>query len=290
LQVKNEKPSRPSGLKAAQDSTTSIVLKWDRNPELDLFAYYVLRGTSEKDMKIISPPIRDTVYRDSLKYLSGETQYVYAIQVMNLAQNMSDVSPVVGIRPLKASYVASPAGVQSRWADHAVSLKWENTMGVYDNVIGYIVFRREKGEQLFKVISQLHRQPFFRDTLTTPGKTYEYGVTSVDAFANQSLLSPLTSITVSTEDFISPPADIYLVNKTDGIQLNWPGNEKGNDYVVYRKAVADKNFTKVSDVKSAVTYLDKTAQPGILYVYKIAALLNKTESNAGQEKAIRRTK
>lgn len=290
VQVKNEKPSRPGGLKAAQDSTTAIVLSWDKNPELDLFAYYVLRGTSEKDMKIISPPIRDTVYRDSLKYLSGETQYVYGVQVMNLAQNMSDVSIPTGIRPMKASYVASPAGIQSRWADHGVSLKWENTMGVYDNVIGYVVFRREKGEELFKVISKLHKQPFFRDTLAMPGKTYEYGVTSVDAFANQSLLSPLTTLTVATDDFISPPADFYLTNKADGIQLTWPGNEKGNDYVVYRKTITDKSFAKVSDVKGAVIYLDKTAQPGILYIYKIAALLNKMESNAGQEKAIRRAK
>lgn len=290
LQVKKERPSKPGGLKAAQDSTQFIVLSWDRNPELDLFAYYILRGTSVKDLRIISPPIRDTVYRDSMKYLNGATQYVYAVQVMNLAQNMSDVSAPVGIRPLKAQYVASPAGVQSRWADQAVNLKWENTVAVYDNVIGYIVFRREKGEPLFKVMSKLQRLPFFRDTLATPGKTYEYGITSVDAFANQSLLSPLTELTIPTYDFISPPSDFYLTNKTDGIQLTWPGNDKGNDYAIYRKAIAAKSFSKVSDVKNAVSYLDKTVQPGILYIYKITAVLNKTESSAGKEKTIRRAK
>ncbi|NVM67767.1 fibronectin type 3 domain-containing protein [Mucilaginibacter sp. SG538B] len=290
MQVKNERPSKPGGLTAKQDSTRFIVLSWDKNPELDLFAYYVLRGTSAKDMQVISPPIRDTVYRDSLKYLNGATQYVYAVQVMNLAQNMSDISAPVGIRPLKAQHVASPAGVQSRWADRAVSLKWENTVAVYDNVIGYIVFRREKGQPFFKMISKVERLPFFRDTLATPGKTYEYGVTSVDAFANQSLLSSLTELTVPTYDFISPPSDFYLINKTDGIQLTWPGNDKGNDYVVYRKAVTAKSFSKVSDVKNAVTYVDKTVQPGVLYVYKITAMLNKVESNAGQEKAIRRAK
>jgi fibronectin type 3 domain-containing protein len=289
LAVKKERPSRPSGLSAKQDSTISIVLNWDKNPELDLFAYYVLRGTSDKDMRIISPPIRDTVYRDSLKYLNGETQYVYAVQVMNLAQNMSDVSVPTGIRPLKAQYVASPAGVQSRWADQAVNLKWENTVAVYNNVIGYIVFRREKGEPLFKVISKVQRLPFFRDTIATPGKTYEYGITSVDAFANQSLLSPLTELTVPTRDFISPPSDFYLTNKTEGIQLNWPGNDKGNSYVIYRRAVAAKGFSKLSDVKNSNSYLDKTVQPGILYIYKITAELNKMESNAGQEKSIRRT-
>lgn len=290
FQVKNERPSKPGGLKAAQDSTRAIVISWDKNPELDLFAYYVLRGTSVKDMRIISPPIRDTLYHDSLKYLSGETQYVYAVQVMNQSQNMSDISAPIGIRPMKAQYVASPAGIQSRWADLAVNLKWENTMGVYDNVIGYIVFRREAGEPLFKVISKLHREPFFRDTTATAGKTYEYGVTSVDAFANQSLLSPLTTLTVATDDFVSPPADFYLTNKTEGIQLNWPGNQKGNDYVVYRKLVADKNFSKLSDVKNALTFLDKTAQAGTLYIYRMAVVFNKAESKAGQEKAIRRSK
>jgi fibronectin type 3 domain-containing protein len=288
LQVKKERPSRPGGLKIGQDSTNAIVLRWDRNPELDLFAYYVLRGTSDKDMRIISPPIRDTVYRDSMKYLSGATAYVYAVQVMNLAQNMSDVSLPVGIRPLKAQYVAAPAGVQSRWADQGVNLKWENTIAVYDNVIGYLVFRRIKGEPLFKVISKVQRLPFFKDTLAAPGKTYEYGITSVDAFANQSLLSPLTELTVPVDGFIAAPSDFYLTNKAEGIQLTWPANSKANNYVIYRRAAATKSFDKVSEVKSASSYIDKTTQPGVLYIYKIVALLDTTESSAGHEKAIRR--
>jgi fibronectin type 3 domain-containing protein len=290
LQVKKERPSKPGGLTAKQDSTRFIVLTWDKNPELDLFAYYVLRGTSDKDMRIISPPVRDTVYRDSLKYLNGETQYVYAVQVMNLAQNMSDISVPVGIRPLKAQYVASPAGVQSRWADRGVSLKWENTVAVYDNVIGYIVFRREKGEPLFKVISKVQRLPFFRDTIVMPGKTYEYGITSVDAFANQSLLSPLTELMIPTNDFIAPPSDLYLSNKAEGVQLNWPRNDQGNHYVIYRRPVSSKTFSKVAAVENASTYLDKTTQPNVLYIYKISAMLGQTESKAGQEKAVRRLK
>jgi fibronectin type 3 domain-containing protein len=290
MQVKKERPSKPGGLTAKQDSTRFIVLSWDKNPELDLFAYYVLRGTSAKDMRVISPPIRDTVYRDSMKYLNGATQYIYAVQVMNLVQNMSDLSAPVGIRPLKAQYVASPAGVQSRWADRAVNLQWENTVAVYDNVIGYIVFRREKGEPLFKVISKVERLPFFRDTLATPGKTYEYGISSVDAFANQSLLSPLTELMIPTDDFIAPPTDLYLTNKPEGVGLSWPGNDRGNHYVIYRRPASSKTFSKVAMVENASTYLDKTAVPGVLYVYKLTALLDQTESKAGQEKAVRRQK
>jgi fibronectin type 3 domain-containing protein len=288
LQVKNERPSRPSGLKVGQDSTQAIVLSWDKNPELDLFAYYVLRGTSDKDLRIVSPPIRDTVYRDSLKYLSGATAYVYAVQVMNQAQNLSDISLPLGIRPLKAQYVDAPAGVQCRWADQGVNLQWENTVAVYDNVIGYIVFRRVKGEPLFKVVSKVQRLPFFKDTLAAPGKAYEYGITSVDAFANQSLLSPLTEFTVPLDSFIAPPADFYLTNKAEGIQLTWPANNKGNNYVIYRRAAATKNFNKLSEVKSGSFFIDKTAQQGVLYLYKIAAVLDMTETRAGQEKAIRR--
>lgn len=288
LRVKNETPSQPSGLVARQDSTNAIILSWKKNPELDLFAYYVLRGTSLNNLEVISGPLRDTMYTDSLKRLSASTEYVYAVQVMNQSQNMSERSDPVSIRPVKAQYVAAPAGVQAGWRDQAVHLSWENTIAVYENTVGYILFRRIAGETYFKTVSTVLTQPFYRDTAVSPGVNYEYGVTSLDAWGNQSMLSPVAEIAIPVVDFIVPPATFYLSNKSEGIQLNWPPDDQKGQCVIYRKEVGNRDFRKISIVRDADLFLDKDVKPGVLYIYRLSAIVDTLESLPGSEKTIRR--
>lgn len=288
LKVKSEIPSQPWGLAVRQDSTNAIVLSWKKNPELDLFAYYVLRGTSMNNLEVISGPLRDTMYTDSLKRLSASTEYVYALQVMNQSQNMSERSDPVSIRPVKAQYVAAPAGVQAGWRDQAVNLSWDNTIAVYENTVGYILFRRIAGETYFKTVSTVLTQPFYRDTTVSPGVNYEYGVTSLDAWGNQSILSPVAQITIPVNDFVVPPASFYLSNKSDGIQLNWPSDDQKGKCVIYRKEAGGEEFEKISTVGDQGLFLDKNVKSGVLYIYKLSIVVETSESMPSTEKTIRR--
>ncbi|MBW7840785.1 MAG: hypothetical protein H3C36_14365, partial [Chitinophagaceae bacterium] len=283
-------PMTPQGLNVRQDSATgNILLSWDFNPDVDQFAYYVLRGTSRDNMTIISPPVKDVVYVDSIQHLAAGQTYLYGIQLMNLSQRMSEMSTVRMIKPYKETFVPYPSGISSHWTGDAVQLTWENVINREEDVVGYRLYRRTKGGTDFTIISEnLMGVPGFSDKTATPGNSYEYGVTAVNSSGVESLMSPLTSITIPNLALL-PPSDLYLTNKADGIAISWPV-EQGTavSVVVYRRDVEEQNFRKLGEVTKINEYLDKTAQKGKLYVYMLRIKSGTLESDDGAEKSIRR--
>src|SRR5699024_5822438 len=101
-----------------------IKLTWDHNAEIDIFAYYVQRGTSSEHMEIVSPAIFDTVWVDTASFLSGRINYLYNVVAVNENQQMSDPSHVVGIRPDRGEFVQSPDGLSVRSSGEKLILTW----------------------------------------------------------------------------------------------------------------------------------------------------------------------
>lgn len=283
-------PLPPQGLKVWQDSISgNVQLAWEVNPETDQFAYYVLRGTSRENMTIISAPVKDNIYIDSIQFLAGGQTYLYGVQLMNLAQRMSPMSAVRMIKPYKTTYVPYPSGISSHFADNTVQLEWENVISLQEDVIGYRLYKREKGKTDFVRIGEsLMGTPGYKDANVPQSAAYEYGVTAVNASGTESLMSPLTSITIPHLTLL-PPADLYLTNKPEGIVVGWP-SEQGTvaSVAVYRREVEEQNFGKLGEVNNANEYIDKTTQKGKLYVYMIRTKSGTLESDEGAEKSIRR--
>lgn len=290
IKNKGDIPLAPQGLKVYQDSTAQVKLIWELNPEIDQFAYYVLRGTNKNNMQIVSPALRSNRYTDSLKNLDGESTYLYAVKLMNLSQKMSNESNIAMIKPLKLVFVQYPSGISARFAESVVKLQWENMIEKYDDVVGYRIYRKAKGDKTFTLLNkQALNLPFYNDTTARPGADYEYGVTSVNGSDVQSVLSPLAQLTVPTSASFAPPADLYLTNKAEGVFISWPqGDDNTVINVIYRKALTDVGFKKVTEVNQHAFYTDSTAQKGILYTYHIVAKTKSGESKPGIEKSIRR--
>ena len=256
---------------------------------MDQFAYYVLRGTARDNMTIISPPVKDIVYIDSIQHLAAGQTYLYGIQLMNLSQRMSEMSAVRMIKPYKETFVPYPSGISSHWTGDAVQLAWENVINRQEDVVGYRLYRRTKGGTDFTIISEnLMGVPGFSDKTATPGNSYEYGVTAVNSSVVESLMSPLTSITIPAPN-LSAPADLYLTNKADGILVGWPseGNTQAT-VVVYRREAQEAAYKKIGEVATGTEFLDKTAQKGKLSVYTLRMKSGPTESENGPEKSMRR--
>lgn len=287
----NDIPMSPQGLKVWQDSTAQVKLYWDINPEIDQFAYYVLRGTSANNMEVVSKALRTNVYTDSLAGLDAQTTYFYGVKLMNISQKMSDMSQVVAIKPLKLELVPYPSGISTRYAESRVKLVWDDMLGKYDDIVGYRLYRKSKTDKEFTSLTpNLINTIFYEDTTALPGITYEYGVTAVNSAANQSVLSPTSSITVPISDVLAAPADLYLLNKPQGIYISWPAHaDMKMVNVVYRKATTDKDFRLVAEVSDADNYTDTSTQIGVLYSYRIVAKTNAGTSNPSVEKSIRRT-
>ncbi|RZK56344.1 MAG: hypothetical protein EOO87_05675 [Pedobacter sp.] len=285
----NEVPFAPQGLKVWQDSTAQVQLHWDINPEIDQFAYYVLRGTSKEDMRIISPALRTNIYTDSLSNLDGQTTYFYGLKLMNISQKMSDLSTTVMFKPLKVEFVPYPSGISARYADGIVKLLWEDMIAKHDEVIGYKVYRKGKADKEFKLLnSALVNTVIFEDATAEIGETYEYGVTALNGSASQSVLSPVATVTIPISSVLAPPADLYLVNKVEGVYLSWPNQaDSKNLNLIYRKASAEKDFRMIAEIPTD-NYVDASAQKGTLYSYRIVAKSKLGNSNPGVEKSIRR--
>ncbi|MBZ5555817.1 MAG: hypothetical protein LAO77_00945 [Acidobacteriia bacterium] len=83
-------PAAPKGLDAVPgDGAISLI--WEANAEKDLAGYIVLRGPADGDaLEPITPaPIQQTFFKDSVP---AGTAYVYAIQAVDAAGNVSQVS------------------------------------------------------------------------------------------------------------------------------------------------------------------------------------------------------
>jgi len=283
-------PITPQGLRVWQDTASgNINLVWDLNPDVDQFAYYILRGTSQDNMTIISPPVKDNVYVDSLQNLASGQTYLYGVKLMNLSQQMSEMSAIRMIKPIKQTFVPYPSGISSNWTDDAVQLLWENVINQQEDVVGYKLYRREKGKPDFVLIAEkLMGVPGYSDKDVRTGISYEYGVTAVNSSGVESLMSPLTSITIPAPN-LSAPADLYLTNKADGILVGWPseGNTQAT-VVVYRREAQEAAYKKIGEVATGTEFLDKTAQKGKLYVYALRMKSGPTESENGPEKSMRR--
>src|SRR5690625_2000240 len=60
----NQVPETPQGLQVAPGEK-GVELQWKPNPELNLHGYYILRGTSKRNIRLLAGPIRDYKYVDS---------------------------------------------------------------------------------------------------------------------------------------------------------------------------------------------------------------------------------
>ena len=298
------KISPPQGLQLTLTPNKDIRLSWEANPELDIFAYYILRGTSAANMRVISAAIRDTVFIDSLKGLNTGFTYLYSVAAVNMDMSWGDTSSAVGIQSPRARLITAPGGIRARAAAREVRLSWNDVTLNDVSVTGYMVYRRKKGDRYFTPLSKTALPAaWFNDSSTlTPG-IYEYGCSSVDAWGHVSILSPLAEVSLTTGSGIDaiplyPPAGFSLRNTDAGIEISLPAtagpaaiNLAGTSqhYILYRRDITEKNYHKIGELAVAnPTYTDQGVRKDQLYAYTITLQRDNAESSKSGEKSIRR--
>jgi hypothetical protein len=237
--VKNsQKPFAPQGLRAVNEGK-NIRLNWAMSPELDLYAFYVLRGTNAHNMVVVANKVQDTTWVDSSVNLSGQTSYAYALQVMNLQQKLSDTSAPIFIKPARSVALPDVGGLTSNVNGNKVQLRWENVAARNSMVTGYLVLRREKdGDKFFVINRKIIPAAFFTDTLTDKkGTVYEYAVACMDVNGNVSNMSNSVFASASGAKPI-PPAKVYAVQMQENINISWSAvavnDSAAVSYIVYR--------------------------------------------------------
>ena len=280
-------PETPQGLEA-KVTEKGVELKWNPNPDLNLFGYMVYRGTNRYNMEKIAWPIKAHSYTDTTFIKNYSGQYVYAISVMNQGQEMSDTSDVVSAFVRQAAVVESPGGLQAFSENDGINLEWQNTRVLNNTITGYIVYRRLVGEKYYTVLNtQALPLPFYKDKAAEKGKNYEYAVSSIDVWGNQSILSPSVTSTINISNSLKAPTTLSVRNLQSGIEVSWPKLHETKDkrYVIYR-STDNNNFEKIATVDPQTFYLDKTVKMNTIYQYKVAILYNEIESETSQPVSI----
>ena len=293
VQTKNttHKIPAPHGLELGLTPNNDIRLHWLPNTDLDVFGYYILRGTARNKMEVISPPLRDTMYIDSLKGLNSGVTYLYAVAAVSMNMTWGDTSTTVGIQSPNAKLLTAPGGIQARATATGIRLSFDDVHPADPAVSGYVVYRRKKGDQYFTPITNPPLTgTHFTDTTALATGIYEYACSSIDAYNHVSLLSPLTEVNPGAATSLFPPADFVLRNNTTGIEISVPASVTATaapTYIIYRRTVTEKQYQKIGTLTNN-TYIDKSAIKDQLYAYAIALQANNTESGKSREKSIRR--
>lgn len=294
----------PQGLQAGLTTKADIRLHWLPNADLDIFAYYILRGSSAANMQVISPAIRDTVFIDSVKGLHTGTTYLYAVAAVDMDMHWSDTSAPIGLQSPRGNLVTAPAGIQARVSAGGVRLSWNDVAVTDATVTGYLLYRRKKGDEWFV---QLNATPitgtYYTDSTELAAGFYEYGCAAVDAWNHLSILSAVSTVQCSGENSgqpaLYPPAGFMLRNGAEGIEISLPamvqpagkqysGNLKTR-YNLYRRLVSEKTFRKIGEIMpGALSYTDRQVVKDQLYAYTVSLQMEKLESSRSGEKSIRR--
>lgn len=294
----------PQGLQLGVNDKATVKLNWLPNAQLNIFAYYVLRGTSAANMQVVSPAIRDTVFIDSLKTLNNGTTYLYAIAALDMDMHWSDTSAPIAMQSPLANLATAPGGVQVRASAQGVRLKWNDVTIADASVTGYVVYRRKKGEPYF---IQLNKTAipgnYFTDSSQLPAGDYEYGCSSVDVWNHMSMLSPVASVHLATDNngtaALYAPAVFILRNAKEGIEITLPPvigpatatayTQNNAKYNLYRRLVTEKDFRKIGEIApGTLSYTDRQVIKDQLYAYTVSLQKEKEESSRSAERSIRR--
>lgn len=282
-------PAAPVSVRA-QATEQGISVSWQQNDELDLFGYYVLRGTSRADLEVITLPVQDTVFLDTTFAPGYSGQLHYAVQAITLNQAVGDTSALASVAVRQATVLMPPGGVQARRTVDGVALEWENVLLRDDKVEGFAVYR-QSGDGDFELLNgELLTLPFFTDSTAKGDTSYEYAVTSVDTRGNQSVFSPTAPIASDVTTILAPPQQFYLRNLSGGVEVAWPllADGAGKQYVIYRKSSGQDAYAKIGTVSADGVFLDKDVQAGVLYEYAIAVHSGNHEGAKGFPMSIRR--
>ncbi|HSX00646.1 MAG TPA: fibronectin type III domain-containing protein, partial [Candidatus Saccharimonas sp.] len=198
-------PSVPTNLAGIGTSISQISLTWTASTDnVGVTGYKIFRNGSQINTSTSAS------YNDS--GLAVNTSYSYAVAAYDAAGNTSAQTAAVAVSTLPDTTPPSvPAGLTATPATSTqVNLSWTAST---DNVgvTGYKLYRGG-------VLINTGAATSFSDTGLTPGTTYSYTVSAMDAAANESAQSPAVQATTPAPD--TTPPSISMSSPQQGTTIS----------------------------------------------------------------------
>ena len=210
--------------------------------------------------------------------------FSYAVKVINRKKQDAGISNIVSVGVLPAPN--PPEGLRAALTEHCIELSWEPpTLNIDDSPvkdsIQFNVYRAANPK--IPVGDRLTQTPTagrsFRDESMELGKSYCYVVRAVLETAAGSVESfDSKKLEVINSDTYppKPPLEVTAISNGELISLVWLPNSEPDlaGYLVYRSG-QDRDFKRLNEtpIVTAST-IDKTAEKGQTYIYRIKAVDN----------------
>ncbi len=304
----NPLPPRASAAAAPGDIVaeargTSILISWTRptrnqdgSPLRDLQEFRILRGSGPMSGGGVRPllplasvradqpdnaQVRDStyIYRDDggVQGLQAGTRYRYRIEPVNRRGTVGTASAeaVVDFTPAPGP----PSGLSATPGDGVVDLAWQAPPDATD-IAGYNIYRAALPGRFEP--QPVNARPVtatqFRDAGVKNEVTYAYVVRSVaNARPPWRESGDSNEARVTPQDFLppAPPQGLVAIPAQGAIGLSWNPNVEPDilGYFVYRRALPQVTTDRLTDTPvPGTTFTDRTARPGVTYVYSITAV------------------
>ena len=200
------------------------------------------------------------------KSVTAGNKYFYVVHAYDANGNYTKSTSVAITAQPSSNIVLTPPAMAFENTKDSVIIRWTSEPGAVE----YKVYRKVNiiGEY---VLMKTTTGVVFEDHDIVNGTGYYYKIRAVDA--NGDFLTGRTyGFTAAFDGSGSNEAafEINAVNKEAGIALNWPAVAGVSQYTVSRKIVGKTGYEVLATV-SANSYLDKTAEAGVKYSYKVVA-------------------
>jgi len=203
----SDPPTTPRSLHSVSVSSTSISLVWDVSTDDDMVAGYRIERDGVEVGVATGPAAIDVG-------LAPEVTYSYRVAAFDPAGNLSGWSEAVVISTAPDTTPPSSPSISNAVPVGAISVSLAWSASTDDvGVIGYEVSRA--GVNVGSTLETV-----FLDEGLTPGATYEYVVSAVDAAGHRSASSPV-SVTL-------PATDIALVRAGSAWRYLDDGSDQGS--------------------------------------------------------------
>ena len=261
---------------SATSTPEGVKIDWKFDDETEIAhvtGYKVYRASSHDRVSDCLTTITDIKQKSFVDKHSLTDNY-YFISVFNNSEEKYNPYPVY-CQTIDSIPPVVPNAPQGRCDSLGrVYLTWQNPNPT--DIAGFRLLRKNsEGENYVMLVPYMLTDTFYVDTinLNTLSRNIYYSLKSVDSRGNQSELS--SDLRVQRYDKIAPQPSMIsnLELNKNGVLVSWNKSVSKDveSYLLLRKLSKSLNFDtlKIISSEEKLSYLDKTAEPGLEYNYQI---------------------
>ena len=241
-------PKAPANLNATAGDST-VILRWNKNSELDFLRYYIYRGTQMDSVKRIDSTTGGIV--DTVKTIVGLTngiQYYFYVTAIDSGGNESKFSNLVSVIPDDGIAPTAPQNLSVLdSSNYIINLAWNKNVEV--DFLRYRIYGGTSINPTGKIDSTTGAIDDTMKTLfgLTPGIRYYFRVSAVDSLNHESEFSNEVNVRMPV-GIIPRITSFSPVSGPVGSTVTITGMNFG--------PTADTNSVRFGGVKATVTQAD----------------------------------